>query len=268
MKLYLDGIGLLAPGIADWPRGRDILSGRSMYQPAEVALAASDLLPPAERRRTTDTVKLALAIGAEATLQAARAANGLVSIFASSGSDPSTITAILDILASPAREVSPTRFHNSVHNAPSGYWGMATGSQEASTSICAYDFSFAAGLIEAASQTLTRQQAALLVAYDLPYTSALHAVRPIFGVFGVALVLSPEPTARSLACLSVAIRRDCSTTTMADAGLEGLRSGNPAARSLPLLAAVARRSTGSVFLPYVSGNLLAVEIAPVPEARP
>ena len=36
---------------------------------------------------------------------------------------------ICEALATDEREVSPTRFHNSVHNASAGYWGIATRSQ-------------------------------------------------------------------------------------------------------------------------------------------
>ena len=36
MKLaaYLSGIGVLGPGLADWPHTQDVLSGRVAYSPA------------------------------------------------------------------------------------------------------------------------------------------------------------------------------------------------------------------------------------------
>ena len=83
------------------------------------------------------------------------------------------------MLATDGREVSPTRFHNSVHNAPSGYWAVATGSREPSTSLCAYDASFAAGLLEAAAQATVDDRPVTLVAYDLPYPEPLQRARPI-----------------------------------------------------------------------------------------
>ncbi len=166
MELYLDGIGLCAGGLPNWAEGRGVLAGTKPYSVAEIILTASTLLPPAERRRTTDTVKLAMTVGSEAIAHAGLRAEDTASVFTSSGGDGKTITAILEVLASPLREVSPTRFHNSVHNAPAGYWSIATQCREASTSICAYDYSFAAGLLEAATRALAEQSPVLLVAYE------------------------------------------------------------------------------------------------------
>jgi hypothetical protein len=50
--------------------------------------------------------------------------------------------------------VSPTLFHNSVHNTPAGYFSIATGIQTASVSLSAGDNTFSAGLIEALTQVL------------------------------------------------------------------------------------------------------------------
>ena len=50
---------------------------------------------------------------------------------------------------------------------------------------------------------------------------------------------------------------------MSDAGLEALRIGVPAARSLPLLAALARRTAASASRSSTcGGNHLHVEVAP------
>ncbi|MBS1246065.1 MAG: hypothetical protein H6R47_264 [Proteobacteria bacterium] len=48
-----------------------------------------------------------------------------------------------------------------------------------------------------------------------------------------------------------------------DAGLDGLRTGNPAARVLPLLAALARNEAAELFLPYVHSQALRVNVQPV-----
>jgi hypothetical protein len=266
MRLYLEGVGLRGPGIVDWAAGREILAERAVCRPAEVVLAASELLPAAERRRTTETVKLALMVGSEAMAHAGARPENTPSVFASSGGDGATVTAILEILASTERQVSPTRFHNSVHNAPSGYWSIATHSREASTSICAHDFSFEAGLLEAAGQAVAEQCSMLLVSYELPYPSALHAVRPIFGVFGIALVLSPRKTARSLAALAMEMIHDHRPeTAIPQPELEALRTQNPAARALPLLAAVAQGLEREVVIRHVAGNLLAIRVTPMAE---
>ncbi len=268
MELYLEGVGLCAGGLPNWAESRDVLAGKSPYRPAEIVMSASPLLPPAERRRTTDTVKLAMTVGSEAIAHAGLRAEDTASVFTSSGGDGKTITAILEVLASPEREVSPTRFHNSVHNAPAGYWSIATQCREASTSICAYDFSFAAGLLETATRVLAERRATLLVAYDLPYPSALAACRPIAGLFGAALVISPERTAASLAGLSIDLhRRPARETVLDDPVLEALRIGVPAARALPLLIALAHGDAREVVVPYVAGSGVSVRVTPVANDR-
>ena len=84
---------------------------------------------------------------------------------------------ICEALARPEREVSPTSFHNSVHNAPAGYWSIATGSRLASTSICAYDVSFAAGLLEAAAYATVEHQPVMLdrVRSSISRSAACHS---------------------------------------------------------------------------------------------
>src|SRR5262249_14447739 len=91
MKVYLDGIGLLGPGLPGWAEARRCLAGQQPYRAAELALVPSPLLPPAERRRTTDTVKLAMAVGSEAIAHAAVSAERTPSVFTSSGGDGQTI---------------------------------------------------------------------------------------------------------------------------------------------------------------------------------
>jgi hypothetical protein len=211
------------------------------------------------------TVKLALEVGAEAFAHARRDPATTASVFTSSGGDGETIDNILGSLAAAELEVSPTRFHNSVHNAPSGYWAIGTQSRAPTTSLCAHDWSFAAGLLDAAAQVTSDNRAVALIAYDLPYPEPLNARRAIGSTFAVALVLAPAPTDKSFAHLTIRCGCDAQpASAMTDAALEALRAGNPAARSLPLLAALAERSPAEIVLDYVFGNMLAVSVAPTP----
>jgi hypothetical protein len=208
-------------------------------------------------------VKLALAAGREALVAAARDAAKTATVFASSSGDCDNVHHMLEALATPAREISPTRFHNSVHNAAAGYWSIATQCRAPSTSLACRDASFAAGLLEAACQVAGDGAAVALIAYDHPYPEPLHAVRTIPAAFGIALVLTPSATDRSLAALDIAfVAQESAATPVAVPGLEALRNGVPAARSLPLLTALARGSPETVVLEYVSGTHLRVAVAP------
>lgn len=262
-KVWIEGVGLRAPGLNGWDASRAILRGeQQLPADAPLELPAIASLPANERRRLVPAVRLALVVGLEAFEHARRAPAETPTIFAASGGDGETIDNIMMTLAANEFEVSPTRFHNSVHNAPAGYWGIATRSRAPSSSLCAHDASFAAGLIEAVAQCLVDHTAVGLVADDLPYPGPLHAKRPIGSAFGVALVLTDAPTANTRASIEVSIDRAFSVpTAMADPALEVLRRGNPAARSLPLLAALACGEDRTVSLDYTSDRTLTVAIA-------
>ena len=205
LSAYIQGIGVLGPGLRDWPGATvAVLSGTAPHVLQATQVPVLEVLPPAERRRTGRVVRLALAVGLEAASRAGEEPGGMPSVFTSSSGDGQNCHELCEVLASSDRRVSPTRFHNSVHNAAAGYWSIATGAKAPSTALCAYDASFAAGLLEAMAQVLVDQTTVLLLAYDVPYPEPLHAKRPMADAFGVALVLAPRKDASSLARLTAA----------------------------------------------------------------
>jgi hypothetical protein len=262
MRLFVEGVGLSGPGLDGWETARALLRGEAPYRSSPTSVVASDLLPAAERRRVGVPVKLALAAGREAFAAAGRDPAQTATVLTSSGGDCDNVHHMCESLSTPEREVSPTRFHNSVHNAAAGYWAIATRSHAPSTSLCCHDASFAAGLLECAAQVAVERVPVALIAYDHPYPAPLAAVRPICAPFGVALVAAADRTGPAFATLDVAfVPRAAAATAMADPGLEAVRSGVPAGRSLPLLAALARRSRETVVLDY-AGAHLQVAVAP------
>jgi hypothetical protein len=260
LTAYVEGIGLLGPGLSDWSAAASVLTGESSYEARPTVLPTPDSLPPAERRRTGRVVKLALAVGLEATSRAAVHPSHLPTVFSSSGSDGQVCHEICQALASSDRQLSPTRFHNSVHNVAAGYWSIANGARAPSNALCAFDASFAVGLLEALCQVTVDRTACLLIAYDSEYPEPLFAKRPIPDAFGVALLLSPEARPGSLARIAASL-----TESPADRlaqPLEALRLAIPAARSLPLLQTFAQRKAQRVVLDYLDGPQVAVEGAP------
>ena len=258
---YIEGIGLLGPGFNDWPSSQGILTGQLPYQRSPTQLPPPASLPAAERRRSSSIVKLTLATGLEAVAAAGLNAAQIPSVFSASGGDGNNCHEICQMLASEDRQISPTRFHNSVHNAAAGYWSIATGAMTASSVLCAYDACFSAGLLETLTQVMVDGTCSLLLSCDTPYPEPLHSARPILDVFGVALVLAPQKTAQSIAKISVSLT-DAIAEQFDEATLETLRLGVPAARSLPLLRRIAQRQTARVVLDYLDTARLAVDIVP------
>ncbi|HEY6482718.1 MAG TPA: beta-ketoacyl synthase chain length factor [Steroidobacteraceae bacterium] len=258
---YVQGIGLSGPALNGWEESRDILAGKVSFVPQPTVVPIPAGLPPAERRRMGAVVKLALSVGLQACAQARVEPANLPAVFTSSGGDGPNCHEICQALATSDRQLSPTRFHNSVHNAAAGYWSIATGAKTPSNALCAHDASFTAGLLEAMTQVVIEHTTVLLVAYDAQYPQPLFDKRPIPDAFGAAFVLSPHATSGAIARLHLTIRT-APSDQVADAGLERLRRTIPAARSLPLLCQLARRASALVRLDYLDDQTLAVDVQP------
>lgn len=261
LTAYIEGIGLLGPGLNNWPASMAILGGQQAYQPARTVLPSPASLPAAERRRSGALVKLTLATGLEAIASAGLDPAALPSVFASSGGDGDNCHIICAMLASNDRQISPTRFHSSVHNIAAGYWGIATGAMTTASVLCACDASFGAGLLEALVQVLVDNTRVVLLAGDTSYPEPIHRARPIPDAFGTALVLAPQRGARALAQITVSLT-DAKADRLDDDALEVLRTAIPAARSLPLLCSIARGQHQHRVLDYLDNTRLAVDIQP------
>lgn len=261
LTAYIDGIGLLGPGFADWPSSQPVLTGAAAYQYQPTVMPAPASLPPAERRRCGPIVKLSLAVGYEAATMAGLDVKTLPTVFSASGGDGKTCHEICEMLASDDRLISPTRFHNSVHNAASGYWSIAADAMATSSVLSGFDASFGAGLLEAMAQVAVDQTPCLLIACDTTYPEPLYKTRPIPDELGIGFALMPTRSAQSLAKITVALSTD-PADKMTDSALEQLRISIPAARGLPLLLALAKRESAACVIDYLDNRRLAVEISP------
>ncbi len=271
LRVWVDGIGLLGPGLGSWASALAVLRGEQPHASSATLLPGPTRLPPAERRRAGTAVKLALAVADEAIAQAQIDPATHATVFTSSGGEGGNCHTLCETLATAAPMLSPTRFTNSVHNAAAGCWHIAVASRASSTSLCAFDGSFGAGLIEAATSVQLSGQPILLVATDSPYPPPLHAVRPLPDHFGLALVLAPVASARSLAALTIELLGAPFSADVCEVeSLDALRRTVPAAVALPLmqcLAAPGRRASVVVdYLPRV-GLRVGVESSPAIDTR-
>lgn len=264
LRVWVQGVGLLGPGLSSWSAALDVLRGTQPHGSAPTVLPTPLRLPPAERRRAGAAVKLALAVADEAVAQAQVDPGVLATVFTSSSGEGHNCHALCETLATPAPMVSPTRFTNSVHNAASGCWHIAVASRASSTSLCAFDGSFSAGLIEAVASVQQSGQPVLLVASDSPYPEPLHSKRPLPDHFGLALLLAPVADARSLAALTIALTDGQAAAPCTDVSLDALRRAIPAAAALPLLLALAQGTRRhEVHLDYLPSLGLRVVVEPV-----
>lgn len=239
LRVHVDGVGLWA---AHWPHFhalRDQLAGQAVAL-ADKPRPPAERLPANERRRAPESVLLAIEVASQAIDMSGADQTQLACVFASAHGDHVITDYMCETLARAPTELSPTRFHNSVHNAPVGYWTIAMGCHAPSTAICAGHTSFGTALLEAATQVQADQRSALLVCSDIAGSGALNELTGCRQSFGCALVLSPEKSKRSVASLELRVTAgETPAITAPSATLPEWYTDNASARALPFLTLLA-----------------------------
>lgn len=247
MRVSVDAVGVLAPGLPDWEALRAVLSSQCRFVSSPLEAPQPNCLAPAERRRSSPTVRLAIAVAEQTFRQTALAPQDMAMVFSSYEAAGVITHQLCEVLAG-SREVSPTQFHNSVHNAPSGYYSIAMNAQRAASSICRGEWSFAAGLLNAAAQAVADQLPVLYVCYDSPLPSPMCEVMPVVDAMAIALVLTPHAGPTSLATweLAIAPRRGAATW---HEWIPSEWHANACARGFALLESLANPACTVVSLP-------------------
>jgi hypothetical protein len=253
---FIHGVSVCGPGLDGWELSRPIFAGLEEYAHRDALLPIPNILPANERRRVGTAIRLALIVAQQAHEMANLAPGSIGSVFATSNGDGAVLHAMLQTLAA-NEPVSPTQFHNSVHNAAAGYWSIATGSREPASCVAGHDATPAAALLKVMATIQTLQQPQLLCIYEAPMPSPLDAKRPTLSAFGVGLVLSRQMREITLARLSVAYQPGVRSehNKLGLTALQALVSGNPAAQLLPLLEALARKASVTFSLPLLESSL-------------
>ena len=246
LQFSIEGVGLYAPGLSNWTDAGDILRGDREYAATPFQRPAPTLLSPNERRRAPDSVLLALTVAEQACAMAGREPRTLPNVFASAYGDLAISDYLCAELARAPLDISPTKFHNSVHNAPAGYWTIATGCMASSNAVSAGPATFGASLLEAALIACREATPTLLVVFDTVSHGPLADVVTAHSPFAAALVLAPAVLAPELMAGTANIRLHAGGDVAKGlaplpASLHSLQATSPAAAALPLLAALARR---------------------------
>ncbi len=262
--LSIAGIGVAAPGLPGWSAAVSILAGRAPNEMRPVASLPTHL-PGTERRRANETSRWSIAAALDAVTDATpERVAAFPTVFASADGDGAVLDAMLVSLAERNVAVSPTLFHNSVFNAPAGYWGIGAHAQAPSTTICAGDATFAAGLLESYGFAAAMNSPVLLVACDLPFPSRVPLTCGGHAPFACALLLEPAgtDTARWGRIDELRMTRSHPRATARDAKMDAEFQGNASAAALLLLRAIAGRRAGPVALPYLDGASLELQWRP------
>jgi len=265
IRASVTGAGILAPGLDGWNQARAILRGDDSWVQSPMAKPDAALLSPVERRRATEATRCAMHVGRQA-LDAAQLQYGIVkTVFATVSAASEISHQICETLAHSERDVSPTKFHNSVHNAPIGYWAIATQSRMASTALACFDGSFAARLLEAATQVVAERAPVLFISCDTPYCTPIQRQHPISATCAIALVLTPEANGAGLGMLDLSlepIARAAASSHTEAMNAATFPEDNPTGAGLALLRALAGDVRATTALPYLETLRLRVDSLP------
>lgn len=211
------------------------------------------MIPPRERRRAPQTVKMAVETMGQAFAQSGLPASAVSVITAASMGDMEITDYMCSTMAENPRLISPTQFHNSVHNAAVGYWSISQSSHAACNAVAAGEYSGPAGLLEAAVLSVDSGSPVLLVIQEgvapptiMPLCQSPHPL-------SLAMLLMPRNNGLSAAALAhvrVHINNQPATWPSLPRKLEQAYSGNPAGKMLPLFAALAHHATAQPGHPF------------------
>lgn len=251
MKVRVRQFGIWGPWFADQQAFVALLGQHAGNEPPPelgeptATPPKPELIPRNERRRAPLSVRLAVEVASQAMADSGLNGADIASVFAFGQGDTDITDYMCSVLATEEKMLSPTKFHNSVHNAASGYWTISSVCQQASNSISAFDQSVPLGLLEAVSQVCFEDRPVLLSCYDIAPQPILQF--PLFAQhpFACAFLLVPESQGRagdaSLEIEPGAGQYDWGP--MSIAALDNLYKTNPAARCLPLAVALAQSGT-------------------------
>jgi hypothetical protein len=237
-ELKIIGCGIWSKLFSNW---RQFSAGLNEGDWQSGTSAQPKLIPAGESRRAPQSVKMAVEVMSQACDMASISPTDVAVVFSSSMGDMQITDYLCHTLSTPPRLVSPTRFHNAVHNAPTGYWSIATKSHASASAISAFSNTAPMAFLEAAIQVAEEGSPVLLVTQEGAAVPALRDSCPSDSPFSAALLLAPPGYgAAGVASIHFTVTRESVEWPDLPRNLRESFLGNPGARLLPLFAAIAR----------------------------
>ncbi|MGA9573138.1 MAG: beta-ketoacyl synthase chain length factor [Lysobacterales bacterium] len=235
--LDIAGIGIWSPFFSDWQAFCNGINNGNWQ--TNTPLKPS-LIPAKELRRAPQSVKMAMEVLGQACAMLPEDSRKAAVVFSSAMGDIQITDYLCRILAETPRLVSPTRFHNSVHNAATGYWSIASHTHAPTNAVSALSYSATMAFLEAAVQAAEEELPVLLVSQEMAAPAALHFACPSDYPISVAMLLTkPGVCVNPMASVQFNICRKEVGWPELPGELSGFFEGNFGARLIPLLAAIA-----------------------------
>ena len=233
-KLDIIGLGIWSPFFANW---EDFRHGvETGHWRSDVELQPR-LMPSRERRRAPQFVKMAVEVMNQACDMATAEPNDVATVFSSVMGDMEITDYLCRELSNTPKFVSPTKFHNAVHNAAPGYWSITTDAFSAGNAISAFEYTPTMALLEACIQAAEEDQPVLLVTQELTAPQPLMIACPSEQPFSAGLLIAPPGRSnKPLYSLEFIIETTQCQWPSLSKDLDQFLGTNMSARLLPLLS--------------------------------
>ncbi len=264
------GVGAWGPNFQNWPELSAILNGEKLAA-HEIKGPKPEVIPANERRRAPLPVRLAVESSWQAVNDAGLDPAELPCVFVSGIGDTQLTDYMCTVLATDNKALSPTKFHNSVHNAAAGYWTISTGCTQAANSVAGFQESVSLAMMEALIQCQAEQRPLLITFYDAPSSEVLCGLLKNDVSFAASIVIAPRGYSETRLDFSARVKQhqlkqaenhwpELDVQKM----LQSCYAKNPSAKILSLLkllASVEPRSSGVIELPLSQQTSLQITVA-------
>jgi Beta-ketoacyl synthase, N-terminal domain len=240
ISCQLIGVGAWGPGFNNWAELQLLLlDSTNQLQEFAISSPKPEIIPANERRRSPLAVRAAVEVSWQALMQSGIDVKEVACVFGSGLGDTEITDYMCRVLTTDEKQLSPTKFHNSVHNAAAGYWTISTGCMKSANSIAAYHDTVGVCLLEAMLQANHHQEPVLVTVFDIEAQSTYKQIFPCDYSFAASLLICPleYKTPNRLAILTMTDQSSLSPIPLNN-HLHQLSEQNPAAKVLSLLKAV------------------------------
>jgi len=274
INCQLLGVGVWGPGFSNWSEFTDLIDHAAEKNISELMVSSPkpEVIPANERRRSPLPVRAAVEVSWQALQQSGLNSSDVACVFGSGLGDTDITDYMCRVLITDEKQLSPTKFHNSVHNAAAGYWTISTGCMKSANSIAAYHDTVGTCLLEAMIQANQYQEAVLVSLFDTAVQETYKQIFPCDYSFAAALLVVPESYSYNKGKSHHKILANISMSMEAGKTENGkfelpelfnsLYQQNPVAKVLPLLTALAKHKNAELQFSLGKKSKLAISFQP------
>jgi Beta-ketoacyl synthase, N-terminal domain len=260
-KLDIVGIGTWSPFFGNWDEFRHgVETGKWQF---DIELQP-DLIPSRELRRAPQLVKMAVEVMSQACDMASATPDDVAAVFSSAMGDMQITDYMCRALAETPKLISPTKFHNSVHNAAPGYWSITTGAFSAGNAVSAFGYTSTMALLEASIQASEENLPVLVVTQEIAATRTLKDICPSEQPFAAGLLLAPPGSStNAMFSMEFTVEDEPCQWPATSEELHQRLGSNTGAKLLPLLSnlALLNRNDAAVAMRFPVSEITSLNLS-------